>query len=284
MECKNRRYEEWIYLTFRSFWIFSYSVCSSSLNAAFVSNRSKAGRDITAIDEGGPTRTFISAFCDQMGDLAIFVAIGREEDTDGRYIAPTHGWRVTVKDSKEDGTIVKYDGMTRKFVVRLDNKKQVLLARDEFKVEIVKIPLFEEEGQDSFIPSRDRVFKHGSDLVESYVPELTPDEIIEKAKKFYRAIGRFFLHVIFDGNNTLSTVVLPEMLRNGEWILMILFSHTMGHIKILTEANLIQSYYAVYSLAVVNMLCRTLFLTFKVLIGRSPSKNVLRKIRNLLTF
>lgn len=35
-----------------------------------------------------------------------------------------------------------------------------------------------------------------------------------KAGSYYRAIGRFFLHVIFDDQVTLSTKVLPEMLRN----------------------------------------------------------------------
>ena len=37
-----------------------------------------AAKDITAIDQGGPTRAFVSAFCDQVGDLVIRIPIGRD--------------------------------------------------------------------------------------------------------------------------------------------------------------------------------------------------------------
>ena len=40
------------------------------------------------------------------------------------------------------------------------------------------------------------------------------DDVKAKAGSYYRAIGRFFLHIIFDDQVTLSTKVLPDMLRN----------------------------------------------------------------------
>ena len=40
------------------------------------------------------------------------------------------------------------------------------------------------------------------------------DDVKAKAGSYYRAIGRFFLHIIFDDQVTLSSKVLPDMLRN----------------------------------------------------------------------
>ena len=43
-----------------------------------------AVRDATPIDEGGgPTRAFVSAFCDQVGDLVIRIPIGRDTNKNG---------------------------------------------------------------------------------------------------------------------------------------------------------------------------------------------------------
>ena len=41
---------------------------------------------MVAIDEGGPTRTFIDAFCEQMGALSIYVPIRNEERSEGNGI------------------------------------------------------------------------------------------------------------------------------------------------------------------------------------------------------
>ena len=40
--------------------------------------RTKEGRDLLAVDEGGPTKSFVAAFCDQLGDLVIRIPIRRD--------------------------------------------------------------------------------------------------------------------------------------------------------------------------------------------------------------
>lgn len=135
-------------------------------------------KDLTAIDEGGPTRAFISAFNDQMGVLSVSIHV------------PT-SWI-----SEEKRTVMP------------EQKREI------------RVKLFE-NGSSCFVPVRDASFEIDMKAygILPCSQEAAKREIIEKAKKFYRAIGRIFIHIICndEGDNTVSTIsasLLPEMLRN----------------------------------------------------------------------
>ena len=77
-----------------------------------------------------------------------------------------------------------------------------------------RLKLFEEErnGYPTYIPTLDLRFERLSEDVKD--DELTA--IKEKARRFYRAIGRIFVHCLC-WNRSVPREVLPMLLCNGEW-------------------------------------------------------------------
>ena len=186
----------------------------------------KAAKDTTAIDEGGPTRAFVSAFCDQVGDLVIRIPIGRDTDKNGSRLdlgGNFVGTRVSTGNAKGiiiDGspTTSSIEGLltTSTYSVYFEESGLTTqgLLREDFTVEEVKISLFDCDGSSGLVPQRDVYFDTYNDIIRQYGSEMDYDDIKAKAERYYRAIGRFFLHIIFDDQVTLSTKVLPDMLRN----------------------------------------------------------------------
>lgn len=188
-----------------------------------------------AEDEGGPSRHFIEEFCKQMGGLALLVPIST--DVAKEHLTVESGWDVKVKDSGKKATIQR-EAVTEKkhkpagsnksdkanaewWVKYHDDHREQKLKRSSFVVEKYPIKLFNDcidRGSSSYFPVRDDHFK--TQLVEhigKYDPETSLEELIKKAKDYYRAIGRVMLHILVDAEYTLSSTVMPELLRNGKW-------------------------------------------------------------------
>ncbi len=134
-----------------------------------LTRQKKVLKDMTAIDEGGPTRAFISAFNDQIGDL--FVSLTIKPD-----------W---MEKSNEPTDEIK---------VKLFDRNVVPVITETFKAEVAR----------------------------KVKPEYCKDalnELTEKARKYYRAIGRMFIHIICNDEDdttslTISTAVMPGMFKN----------------------------------------------------------------------
>ena len=140
-----------------------------------------------ALDHGGLTRAFISAFNDQMGYLSIAIDISKD--------------------------------------IISSVKQETMLGKRQLRVK-----LFDQLVSGSFVPIRDVSFDNNVDKkalecgIASHEVYRLKREIKDKAKKFYRAIGRMFVHIICNQEknderneievSTISLKLLPEMLRN----------------------------------------------------------------------
>ena len=172
--------------------------------------------EFAAIDQGGPTRAFVSAFCDQLGDLVIRIPISEDINENGSSVDPDVGSRVFKPKPFGEGTIT---GKTedKQFLVDFDDldSDSTPLSREDFNVKEIAISLFDCSGSSSLVPQRDLFFQTEFERkIRDYDSEFDLDRVLKKAKTYYRAVGRFMAHVIFDDQAKLSTVVLPEMLRN----------------------------------------------------------------------
>jgi hypothetical protein len=177
-----------------------------------------AAKEITAIDQGGPTRAFVSAFCDQVGDLVIRIPIGRDTDRNGSKLKLGDNFVGTrVSRGKAKGVIIEGPPTTLTYSVEFEESGLTTqgLLREDFTLEEDSISLFDCRGPSGLVPQRDVYFKNSHDhIMRQYLSEMEYDEVKAKTERYYRAIGRFFLHIIFDDQVTLSSKVLPDMLRN----------------------------------------------------------------------
>ena len=79
----------------------------------------------------------------------------------------------------------------------------------------IPVELFESKS-DGFIPVRDDYFENSLLKFNKWTPDMTQEDLEARAKLYYRAVGRFLLHVMADGRNPIPTTVLPEFFRNGK--------------------------------------------------------------------
>ena len=191
------------------------------------------------VDEGGPTSQFISAFCKQLGDLYVMLPIGT--DVKGRenmidlsrcelkktaFLQPERGDKVIYNGRK--ATVKKYYSRnidefdTADLSFNGGEEEVFQVKRNDFEVKEVAIKLFDQQSS-SFVPQRDDYFRNAYDKVKSYLPKTKPDELEKKAKLYYRAVGRFLLHVMSDGRNPIPSTTMPEFFRNGEFVSWIVF-------------------------------------------------------------
>ena len=143
-----------------------------------------------AIDEGGPTRAFVSAFNDQMGYLSISIDIPSSIISS---VKPESGFGQRRIEAK----------------LFTDVHGSFVPVRDEYFDDLVEM----------------EAMKCG--IVADYHKRDLRNKIKAKAFMFYRAIGRMFIHIIFtavksnaeeesntEEASTISSKLLPEMLRN----------------------------------------------------------------------
>jgi len=188
----------------------------SSFTAAqeVVSARTKIKKEITAIDKGGPTKALVSAFCLQLRDLCIHVAIMDDE----KIMDPPKFSRVRIGSATlgiiAPGIIVATPSNNDNMYTIQVGEEKIRLSRDQFTVHEIAFSLFDCIASSYLVPSRDFLFESNFERFVENRSEYDLDYLLEKAKVYYRAVGRFMAHVIFDGNLTLSNIVLPELLRN----------------------------------------------------------------------
>lgn len=181
--------------------------------------RTIEGRDLLAVDEGGPTQSFVAAFCDQLGDLVIRIPIGRDVKEGSGSRLPLDfggcaGTRVATK--YEEGIVTGFLKKTSKYSVCFKSLNAHCL-REDFTIKEVAISLFDRsESKSGLVPQRDRVFESiFKSKIKDFDSSMDYDQVLAKAKQYYRAVGRFFLHVIFDDQKlALSTKILPEFFMN----------------------------------------------------------------------
>ncbi len=170
----------------------------------------KALEEITAVDEGGPTAQFISDFCLQLSSLAVMLELGNDTS-----LQPFIGCEVEYK-GRCKATIIQYDVQKGTATILTDNREEVEnVERHEFIVKKVPIKLFDVYPSGIF-PERDDFFHNSFERYKKYEPRMDTQQIEAKARLYFEAVGRFFLHIMADGRNPIPASAFPEMLRNGE--------------------------------------------------------------------
>ncbi len=179
-------------------------------------------------DEGGPTSQFISDFCMQLGDLHVMMNIGSDvkssaqgEERDCVKIknfltpAPEKGWLVSYK--AHDATIMNYDAKNNTADIFIHDAGVLYpnIHRREFVIKAIPLHLFEEHPT-GLLVQRDDYFEDQWERYKEYKPKDKVERIEAKARKYYRAVGRFLIHVIFDGRNPLPSTVMPVFFQNGK--------------------------------------------------------------------
>ena len=191
----------------------------------------------TAVDEGGPTREFLSQIWQQMGNLAVSMDIpeGAEKDVDLEV-----GSTVMVKDKgySVGGTVVKINerdfslgkgkkAMETYNICLEDGGEKLAVKRNKIFAMEVRIKLFERQLT-GFVPSSDEKTIHdiertakravpgSEDTLEiSDAREKLIKDTLHKMKKFYCAIGRIMIHCLAT-DHPISSVAMPRFYQNGE--------------------------------------------------------------------
>lgn len=194
------------------------------------------------VDAGGPTSQFISDVCMQLSSLSVMLPLdkdvsgsigivldsSRKEVRKKDFLVPEIGCEVQYRG--HTGTLMSYDTATCKATILKDDGTQSEnVSRFKFLVTKVPIKLFEENPCGIF-PRRDDYFEGCFDKFKTYGPQMDLEEIEKKARLYFRALGRFFLHVMADGNNPIPSTVFPEMLRNSEFTTFLILSLLSFHV------------------------------------------------------
>jgi hypothetical protein len=184
------------------------------------------------VDEGGPTSQFISLFCMQLGDLSVMlpfnsdvkktvIDIPREAlkaNTD--FIKPEKGSKVWYKG--KCATVINHSQDYCNADLEFDTDREQILGveRKSFVVAQIPIKLFQETSG-GIVPEKDNVFKNVLEKYNSqkFDPQMNEIELQERGRKYYRAVGRFLLHVMADDRNPIPTIVMPELYRNSKYFL-----------------------------------------------------------------
>ena len=171
-----------------------------------------------------------------MGGLVVHVPI--KTDKVVSYLGVEAGWDVVVKDSGYEAKIqreaeVKVSGNKAKiqrnadpstckwWVKYYNDQREERLERNKFTVKEYPVKLFNDvlkgdSESSSYFPVRDDHFETAMSIIDAYGHNFSLEELKEKAKCYYRAIGRVMLHILVDSEYTLSSTVMPELLRNGK--------------------------------------------------------------------
>uniref|UniRef100_A0A7S2EI47 HECT domain-containing protein n=1 Tax=Trieres chinensis TaxID=1514140 RepID=A0A7S2EI47_TRICV len=166
-------------------------------------------RQEETIDAGGPTREFLSQVWQQAGDLYVGVEIKKELDE-----LPV-GMKVKVPfgDNPVDGRVVgieKSEG-PEVFKIKCVDGKIFHLSREDFRLDVYPVNMFETENG-YLVPVTDEVLKHKFKLVQKYgAPEI--QDLLDKAKHYYRAFGRLMFHALLT-DYPISSTALPSFFRN----------------------------------------------------------------------
>ena len=198
--------------------------------------------DLEAVDEGGPTREFISQVCKQIGSLCISIPCKK-------YMkAPKPlpiGTKVMVYRGATELDIGSgYEGIISKRVqehgvytyeVTGDTFVEKSVRRGDLDVLLFNIELFETHSA-GVVPVTDEKLQNEVEMLfqsskdDNIEAENAKEDIIDIAKKYYRAIGRIMCHCMVSWSNdkTLSfdekkmfnfkiaSEALPSFFRNGE--------------------------------------------------------------------
>ena len=177
------------------------------------------------IDEGGPTSQFITEFCMQLGDLSVMIPIDDEIKKGSRaknqkngedYIVPAEGWKVEYLGRA--ATISKFD-IFSKTADLFDDEGNLIkngVSRADFIVKAIAIKLFDKQAS-GLVPQTNNYLEQEFENAKRFVCFLvSDDQYYATVKKYYRAVGRFLLHVISDGRNPIPSTVMPEFFQNGE--------------------------------------------------------------------
>mmetsp|Transcript_793 Transcript_793/g.1364 ORF Transcript_793/g.1364 Transcript_793/m.1364 type:complete len:373 (-) Transcript_793:1061-2179(-) len=181
-------------------------------------------KELTAVDQGGPTRAFITAFCEQLRDLCVYVPVKHQNDLE----EPPNLSRVKTQSGKEGIVIwVRTESREKEnkpkqelatFKIKLEDGYEIL-ERSQFEVKEIPFPLFDETIINCAVPHRKQTFESFFDnkyyrKAIGTSAEYNLDYVLHKACRYYEAIGRVIIHAIFDDNVVLSSVVLPQLLIN----------------------------------------------------------------------
>lgn len=177
---------------------------------------------MTAVDQGGPTRAFVTAFCEQLRDLCVYVPLMYEEKlTEPPPLSRVQKWL------GEKGTVMrKRKGMRgnnnveteeqKKVRIKFDDGHEELLERSEFEVVSYPFPLFDESCVSYAVPNRDISFEsmfYNIKFKGALGAEWNLELLLQKVCRYYEAIGRVIVHALFDEKMILSSVVMPQLLK-----------------------------------------------------------------------
>jgi hypothetical protein len=201
-------------------------------------------------DEGGPTSQFISMFCMQLCDLSVMlpfdsdtkntnIDVSREElkqETD--FINPEKGSKVLYKGKYATVINLSKDYCAADIEIDADGEQIFNVERRAFIVEKIPIKLFEQTSG-GIVPERDVIFENALMKYRSqkFDPKLDQTELETRGRKYYRAVGRFLLHVMADGRNPIPTTVMPEFYRNGKHFLSRVLVHAIIYEFALCQSN-----------------------------------------------
>jgi hypothetical protein len=183
---------------------------------------SRDRKDMTAVDKGGPTRAFVTAFCEQLRDLCVYVPLRHE----GNLKRPPPFARVQKWLTDEIGIVVIKGKATRgdnnketeeqkNFRIKFEDGHEELLERAAFEVIEYPFPLFDDSCVSCAVPHRDTSFDSMyKNIEEALDSEWNLELLLQKVCRYYEAIGRVIVHVLFDEKVILSSIVMPQLLKN----------------------------------------------------------------------
>jgi hypothetical protein len=195
--------------------------------------RIKVGNELDRIGGREEGSQFISMFCMQLCDLSVMLPFDsdikntltdypRETLQDFDFIRPEKGSKVLYEGRY--ATIINHSSDYRNADLEIDaDGEQVFgVERKAFVIEKIPIKLFQ-QTPGGIVPERDNIFENALIKYRSqkFDPKLNITELQERAKQYYRAVGRFLLHVMADGSNPIPTTVMPEFYRNGKHFLLL---------------------------------------------------------------
>lgn len=184
------------------------------------------GDEMEGVDQGGPTSQFISEFCMQLGDLCVYLPIRKDAKNSDEMIDTSRhelDHKYFLLPKKDDqvffndriAKVKNYQNEAADLIFE-DNCEEVSnVRRADFVVTKIAIPLFDKQTG-GLVPQMDVNFQNEHDKSRPFGPTMDVEAIKEKAKLYYRAVGRFLLHVFADGRNTIPSTVMPALFQNGE--------------------------------------------------------------------
>ncbi len=160
-------------------WPWNVKIGTAPLNPEIRGNR-KIIKDLSAIDEGGPTRALISAFDDEMGGLSVTITVPEE-------------WIKDQSKTKFQSRQGKAEIKANLFTIQ---KESYVPVRDVAFEKDISLHVIQNKQKDA------------------------TEMLVAKSKKFYRAIGRMIAHIICQDQIdntvfTISTKLMPKLVRNA---------------------------------------------------------------------